>query len=617
MSNVWKIDMVQNYTTKDDFTKLTFKKGDSFSAKVLRLEGSATDVMIKLIDGRVFPAKVEEGVLKEQLDDYLFKFQMQGFEGGKLLLNILESNFIEKSESGEGSNLKDPLMNELLKNLDFTVKKEDIQILKAMLKNNIPITESNLLEIKGLNELINRANNSSEKIDEFINKFIEGKGIDSNSSQGELIKSTLGKVLNEVKNLKIDDILIMKSLNIKLTEENIKTFGKVVSSEYSILPEVENTAYAIKENISGNISNKPENINIRSNNGFENVNGGLETKEISSDEEFLIRDVNKSINSNAKILSDDNNRNYTNENQINGNVRNLTNENEINNNNKVLIQEKNISSSDNSVTKETLIYKEGIINDIGNLNSEALDERTIGIIEEGEKPSLDKVIAHDMKEELDSSKASEEKNLGDISEKKLEASTSKKPEAIIDREFTSNIVKDEIKEKVSLLKSNLMEMLKLSEKEPSLFAKVAVSLESKFQEFKMFNTINNDYYYLNVPMDVNNKEYGCKLIIKDERGKGKKIDSENIKLAASVVTVNMNKVDAFLTVNDRVGSIEIESDKAYVKILEKFKGDLFKDLDGSKYSFNISIKEKKQEFSLSNCRSFFEDDDFTTINTRV
>ena len=254
MSNVWKINMVQNYTTRDDFNKLTFKKGDSFSARILRLEGSTTDVIIKLLDGRVFPARVDGEILQENLDDYMFKFQLDGFEGGKFLLRILESNVIDSLGNNGDSAIKDPLMEELLKNLDFPVGKEDVPILKSMLKNNIPITEENLLEIKGLKEFIDQSNNSPKELNKFIDKFIEAKGIQNNSSEAKQIKETLGRVLNEIKNLKIDDVFVMKALDIKLNEHNIKAFSKVISNEYSILPEIKETTNVIKEQIIGNIN---------------------------------------------------------------------------------------------------------------------------------------------------------------------------------------------------------------------------------------------------------------------------------------------------------------------------------------------------------------------------
>lgn len=545
MSNVWKINMVQNYTTRDDFNKLTFKKGDSFSARILRLEGSTTDVIIKLLDGRVFPARVDGDILQENLDDYMFKFQLDGFEGGKFLLKILESNVIDSLGNNGDSAIKDPLMEELLKNLDFPVGKEDVPILKSMLKNNIPITEENLLEIKGLKEFIDQSNNSPKELNKFIDKFIEAKGIQNNSSEVEQIKATLGRVLNAIKNLKIDDVFVMKALDIKLNEYNIKAFSKVISNEYSILPEIKETTNVIKEQIIGNINKDTEGEVI--------------------------------VNRNSTISEGD----------------------------KLIYSEKDssqpmVSIKESLENKEAILSSEKMVNKEGKHSNDIINERTIGIVND-EEDLLGK-MASQGKDEVDSTNKLFKQLKSDI---------------MVDRSITGNMVKDELREKISFIKNDLMELIKLSQKETSTFNNVIQNLETKFQEFKMFNTINNNYYFLNVPLDMKDKEYDCKLIIKDERSKGKKLDTENIKIAASVATVNMEKVDAYLTVNKNSATIEIESEATYVKILERFKGKLINDLMDSKYMFNIFIKEKKHDFSFSNCRSFFEDDDFTTINTRV
>lgn len=545
MSNVWKINMVQNYTTRDDFNKLTFKKGDSFSARILRLEGSTTDVIIKLLDGRVFPARVDGDILQENLDDYMFKFQLDGFEGGKFLLRILESNVIDSLGNNGDSAIKDPLMEELLKNLDFPVGKEDVPILKSMLKNNIPITEENLLEIKGLKEFIDQSNNSPKELNKFIDKFIEAKGIQNNSSEAKQIKETLGRVLNEIKNLKIDDVFVMKALDIKLNEHNIKAFSKVISNEYSILPEIKETTNVIKEQIIGNINKDTQGEGI--------------------------------VNRNSTISEGD----------------------------KLIYSEKDssqpmVSIKESLENKEAILSSEKMVNKEGKHSNDIINERTIGIVND-EEDLLGKMASHG-KDEVDSTNKLFKQLKSDI---------------MVDRSITSNMVKDELREKISFIKNDLMELIKLSQKETSTFNNVIQNLETKFQEFKMFNTINNNYYFLNVPLDMKDKEYDCKLIIKDERSKGKKLDTENIKIAASVATVNMEKVDAYLTVNKNSATIEIESEATYVKILERFKGKLINDLMDSKYMFNIFIKEKKHDFSFSNCRSFFEDDDFTTINTRV
>ncbi|MEG0306661.1 MAG: hypothetical protein RR636_01875 [Clostridium sp.] len=531
MSGIWKINMMQNYTTRDDFNKLSFKKGDSFSARVLRLEGSATDIVIKLLDGRVFPARVEGMTLQEPLSDYMFKFQLEGFENGKFLLNVLESNVINKGVGSEILSGEDPLMEELLKNLDFPVDKSDVQILKTMLKNNIPLTQENLLDIKGLKEFTDKGNNSVEKIDVFIDKFIEGKGILPGSQESESIKSTLTKVLNQVKNLNVDDVFIMKSLNVKLNEDSIKSFTRVVSNDYNILEQLKDTSNIIKGNSNENTNNK-----------------------------FIIQDniVSKEI------------------------IDNL-------NTSKIPSQETSINPTIDLKENVSLAYKESTLGSIEG------DEVEISI---NEKEIIGKLI-------------------NEVGKEKVNILKDNSSGGILEREITSNIVKEELKDKISLIKSNLLEIMKLSEKGTTSLNNITQSLEAKFQDFKMLNTINNNYYMLNVPINTKNNEYGCKLIIKDDRGKGKKLDSENIKIAASVATVNMDKVDAYVTVNKNVASIQIESEAIYVKLLEKFKGKLLEDLSTNSYMFNVAIKERKHEFSFSNCRSFFEDEDFRTINTRV
>jgi len=200
-----------------------------------------------------------------------------------------------------------------------------------------------------------------------------------------------------------------------------------------------------------------------------------------------------------------------------------------------------VSIKESIKNKEAILSSEKLINKEGKSSSDIVNERTIGII--SDEDDLQGKVVSQGKEEVDSSNKLF---------KQLKSDT------MIDRSITSTMVKEELREKISLIKNNLMEIIKLSQKDPSTFSNVVQNLDTKFQEFKMFNTINNNYYFLNVPMDMKDKEYDCKLIIKDKRRKGKKLVTDN-----------------------------------------------------------IFIREKKHDFSFSNCRSFFEDDDFTTINTRV
>lgn len=536
MGNQWKINALQNYRTRDEFNKLTFKKGDAFSARILRLEGNEKDVIIKLLDGRVFPAMIEGDISEDKLNNYLFKFQLTGFSGGKFELSIIESSLIEKLNEGSGLGIKDPLMEELLKNLDFPISKEDVPVLKAMLKNHIPLTEGNLLEIKGANELIERSNNSSFEIDKFIDGFLESKGIQPGSHEGKEMKTVLNNVFSELKNLSSNDVLLMKSLGIKLTAEDIKAFANVTSNQYNISEEVKDINTIINTNGSGAnkeiLENTIENSFPKAEAEVE-VNKNQTTKDIKGTTE-LIKEVTITNLENDKI--------------------------DINKDNK------------NTEVKSDKFLQYG----------------------EGEK-EIDKGFT--VKEEI--------------------LKDNQKIKGFETREISAAIIKEEVKEKISTLKSDILSILKIEEKNSQLFSSVAHLIENKFHEIKMYNHLNDNYYMLNLPIKNNNEECDCKLIIKDERGKGKKIDSQNIKIAASVDTIHMNKIDAYITIKGNAANIEIESDKIFVNILDKFKGKLLDELSNDNYIFNIAIKEKKEDFSFSNCRTFFEDNEFSTINTRV
>ena len=135
--------------------------------------------------------------------------------------------------------------------------------------------------------------------------------------------------------------------------------------------------------------------------------------------------------------------------------------------------------------------------------------------------------------------------------------------------------------------------------------------------FKIFNTISNEYYYMDIPMKVNEGEYQCKLIIKDEREKGKKIDSKNVKIATSVKTVNMGVVDAFISVNNRNMNVDIKCGRNWIKVLDSGKDRVLNALSNTGYNVYIKVEEKKEELNLISCREFFDDKNIGAINVRV
>lgn len=605
MSGIWKINMVQNLSTKQDFNKLTFKKGDSFVARVLKLDGNTSEVILRLLDGRTFPAKIE-GAVNGPLDNYLLKFLVDSFEDGKLNIKILEKTPDNTASSKEQN--QDDLLKDFMGRVKFAVQKEDVGLLKSMIKFNIPLNEENFKEIKSFSEFISRISSSPEEENQFIEKYLNSKGIESESIKGQAIKETLKNFFGEAKKLDLTGFLMLKESNIPLTEENISSFNRIVSSEMNLFKDLEQIRAQVEQLSSINIGN---NTNT-------NTDGKiLDNKTIAFNQEVK----NGEMNLRESILST-NHIDLQLDKSLGVKATN-TNFNELENYGDSLTSSKHeiiMDEADSAVR-----YKETAINDMHKDGNKVLKQtitENLSIKPEDSKISSTEGGNEEVaKNSLQNSKDIESlKKLTSLKDQETEvlAAKSKLHEFQENSSLpTDSLVKEEIKDKLSGLKSTLLDILKFTEENNLVANKVFQNLESKFQEFKMFNTLNNDYYYLNIPMSIRDDEYDCKLVIKDERAKGKKIDSKNIKIATSISTVNMNTVDAYITVLNSSVSVKIEAEKNFVKHLDLLKDKLFNDLGDDKHIFNISVEEKKQMFSLSNCREFFSDDDFTAINAIV
>lgn len=498
--------MVQNQATKRDFNKITFREGDNFSARILKINKESGEVILRLLDGRQFPAKIDGEMNENLLEDYLLKFEVTGSSDGKLVLLLKDNE--NKCLKNLMPKAQQDLLKEIINNLGLKISKGDEDVLTEMLKFKIPLTQENVDEIRSLVDFKEKIIKNSKEEDIFIEKYLNTKNVDVNSEKGIKIKNILKDFFSGLKELDLKSILMMKEENIPLTESNIKSFNNI---------------------------NK-ENLIVKNN--LDDMIQLLENHEEVVKEEKFIKESLNGTNINDK-------------NKVEQNKENTL---------------KEISSKEIELSKEEV-----------NKNNDSKTE----------------------------SKA-------EIKEKLFEKDMILKGKMI-----TSDIVKDKIKESVLEMKENIFTLLKAKEENGVEFSKVMQFMDSKMQDFKMFNTLSNDYYYLNVPMDMNDKDYQCKLVIKDERGKGKKLDSKSMRIATSVKTINMNVVDAYINVNNSYINIDIHSLKEYMNVFEKFKDKLLDDLVSSNYVFNINIKEKVEEFTLSNCREFFDDGELGIINVVV
>lgn len=600
MSGIWKINMVQNQSTKQDLNKLTFKKGDSFVARVLKLDGNTSEVILRLLDGRTFPAKIE-GAMNGPLDNYLLKFAVDSFQDGKLNIKILERKPEHQGLTKEQN--EDNILKDLIGRIKFSFEKEDMGIIKAMIKFNIPISEETFKEIKALSDFISKIKSSSEEESLFIEKYLNSKGVQSDSLKGQTIKETLKGFFNEAKKLDLNNILTLKESKIPLTEDNLRGFNKIISPSMNIFKDLEEIKALLGQTGNNNGKNGSiANINreITDNNSIANRDE-LGTKVVGLKDNSVA--LNDKETSGTKVIT----FNASNIEEVNSYKGVLSSdelflaEKDSNSGSKVLGNDAKIIETDEKVLL-------GEIKESKETNTSKINDSDNHIGEKLKSTSLDR-------KDIEVSKHS----VSDKTQEEQLLSLKLKGKAMEEKTFLSTevMVKEEIKEKLGMLKNNLLDLLKFTEENNNTVNKVFQNLEGKFQEFKMFNTLNNDYYYLNIPMNVKENQYDCKLVIKDERTSGKKLDSKNIKIATSISTINMNTVDAYISVINNSVTIRIEADKTFVKALDVYKEKLLMDLDDENHVFNVSVNQRKVEFSLSNCREFFSDEDITAINIVV
>lgn len=142
-------------------------------------------------------------------------------------------------------------------------------------------------------------------------------------------------------------------------------------------------------------------------------------------------------------------------------------------------------------------------------------------------------------------------------------------------------------------------------------------IKSSINDIKVFNTVSNQYYYMDVPVNVNQRQYECKLLIKDDRKKGKKIDSKNVKMFVSVKTINMGKVDAYIKVSDRNVSIDLKCNENFLKVFENENNKLVSCLQDMNYNVNLKIEKRVDDANIVTTREFFQDNAIGSINVMV
>lgn len=251
MPGIFNVGNAYNINNKRITSKMTFNTGEKFSGKVVKKEGK--EAVIKLVDGWEFQAEIDGDI--DSLSKGFHRFEVDGFEGGKLKLKIVAKNIdVEDLSAGDFENI---ITKEGL-------SKENIDLLRSMVKFNIPLTKENIKEIQALAKFLENINLNEGEIDEFISKYLETKDISPESAEGNKVINELKEFLNAFKTLSKEDLLLIFENNIDITKENITAYNNLFKGDKSILKilnSIKGDVASLKEALMNNMGLSMEAVN--------------------------------------------------------------------------------------------------------------------------------------------------------------------------------------------------------------------------------------------------------------------------------------------------------------------------------------------------------------------
>ena len=622
MPAIWNVNSSYNVNNKKYSSKLTFEVGEKFSGRIIS-KGEGNEVTVKLADGWQFSATIDGNIESEE--NIPLQLQVEGYEEGKLKLKIIKKEVWTNNSSNDS--LSEVIDKEGL-------GKVDVDILKKMVKYNMPLTRENITFVKSLLQFNTKINIDNSEIDNFILKYIDSKGISGESEQGKQIINTLKEFFINFKNMKPEEILFFLENNIKLTSENIESFKKLFSSNGSTVKE-----------FFDNIRNDFAGIGVEMKELEDNIlNSKIGENHLDNSLKNFSEEINKDklgYNSLASKLYDSNDMSKAKVSMLavlksmTGGDDNLLRE---------LIKDILIGKKEQFTTNEynTALAKINnlsdeefinIVKDVLGKNRELkeISKDTVNIVlrsllgkdievGEAELRKIQDVIEYKFQKfELNNELGKEDKLIGNNIANNI--ITTLEQEVIIEENkkivSANELIKNDINKKIDGIKDIIKELLIASKGEGEGANKVIQLLKNNISEFKMFNTISNEYYYLDVPINREMSEYPCKLIIKDNRKDGKKIDKTDVKIVVTVKTINLGVVDGFLSVKDKSLDVDLKCDKNYMKVLELSKSKLSNDLQKLGFNINIKVSMKEEEISLASCREFFNDKAMNGIDIKV
>ena len=562
-----------------------FKQGDTLKGIVVKHDAESNEVTIKLTNGMEIEAEIQGDV---ELKGGILKFEVTEFKDNTLFLK-LSDNKADVIQGEASKKITDEIMNFIIKE---GLKKEDYNMLKAMVKYNIPLTRENITTVKSVLEFSGKMNNNPQEIKSFINTYLNSRDIVVNSREGLQIAQKLYEFFKAFSKADLQEVLLFLENNIEFTKENLDSFNKLFNSENAMEKVIDavneeiGKAIAIEEELLSENTVEQSLKQITLKNGDEYTGKGQGTEVGKTIMATLVKESSKSHSINDNI------------------VRDIIKNHSITDDDAKEIIKLMKNDSNYVMSKETL--KENILKHTG---------REV-VLNDVEAKSLEAIINKEVIKDKDINFI---KSLFNNIESK-QISVAKELESNDIRENIFNISKNlakNVTEKSEGAKEVIRNIISSLKESNGNSTQILNIMKSSINDLKLFNKINDQYYCLDIPVNFKENEYPCKLIIKDDRKNGKVIDSTNFKVAVSVKTVKLGTVDALLDVKNRNIDIQLKCDKNVMNLFVISKDKLKDIVESSGFSTKIEVVERTEKLQLLSCREFFNDNNIAVVDITV
>lgn len=612
-----------------------FNQGDTLKGRVIKEDSKSNKVTIKLTNGMEIEAELQGEV---DLKGGLLNFEVAELKDNMLFLKLTANNTEVINEEIAKESI-DEIMNFILKE---GLKKEDYNMLKAMVKYNIPLTRENITTVKSIMEFSDKMNNNPVEIKNFINSYLNSRDIAANSKEGVYVSQKLYEFFEAFSKTDLQEVLLFLENDIEFTKENLESFNKLFNNENAmekVINEVNEklgNAIAIEDNtlnreilektlkqeyskdVIDYKNNSNNDINdmkeVKDIKDIKNINDIKDTKDITDNNSSILSKSSTGKTIQATLIKESSKDNIVKESILKDSIINDGSKSEffmeddvkeiikvLKNENKSMVNE---NKSELNINKE--ILRESILKHTGKeirLNDAEAKLLEV-IINKDEIKDKEINFIKNLFNSVESRQKGEEKELksNDIRENIFN----------ISKDLSKNIT--EKSEGAKEVIRNIISNLKESDENSSQILNI---MKNSINDLKLFNKINDQYYCLDVPINFKENEYPCKLIIKDDRKEGKAIDSSNFKVAVSVKTVKLGTVDALLNVKNRNIDLQLKCDKSVMNLFVISKGKLKEIVESSGFSTKIEIVERTEELQLSSCREFFNDNNIAAVDITV